>query len=176
MTRNEIRAAEDLNPIEGLDEPLTPANMNASAEPEPEETPEPAAPAAEPEPEESSDERNNAQFVAAVGVVRAAVDECANRLRKHAERAAKKPDTYMRSLNLFEQDHTDTIRRKLESVCVLAGSFGGELDATKATGELINLVREEYLRASECQPDKLEASVASVSLEAAVGKICGGVF
>lgn len=27
MTRNEVRALEDLNPIEGLDEPLTPVNM-----------------------------------------------------------------------------------------------------------------------------------------------------
>lgn len=35
MTRNEARAKLDLNPIDGLDEPLTPANMNIGAEPAP---------------------------------------------------------------------------------------------------------------------------------------------
>lgn len=33
MTRNEARAKLDLNPLDGLDEPLTPANMNVGAEP-----------------------------------------------------------------------------------------------------------------------------------------------
>lgn len=34
MTRNEARSKLDLNPIDGLDEPLTPANMNIGPEPE----------------------------------------------------------------------------------------------------------------------------------------------
>ena len=29
MTRNEVRALEDMNPLEGLDEPLQPVNMQA---------------------------------------------------------------------------------------------------------------------------------------------------
>lgn len=33
MTRNEARAKLDLNPLDGLDEPLTPANMNIGTEP-----------------------------------------------------------------------------------------------------------------------------------------------
>lgn len=44
MTRNEARAKLDLNPLDGLDEPLTPANMTVGAEPpEPEPDPEPQA-------------------------------------------------------------------------------------------------------------------------------------
>lgn len=35
MTRNEARAKLDLNPLDGLDEPLTPANMNIGADPAP---------------------------------------------------------------------------------------------------------------------------------------------
>ncbi len=35
MTRNEVREMEDLNPLDGLDEPLTPANMTAGDEGEP---------------------------------------------------------------------------------------------------------------------------------------------
>jgi HK97 family phage portal protein len=33
MTRNEVRALEELNPLDGLDEPLTPSNMMLGAEP-----------------------------------------------------------------------------------------------------------------------------------------------
>lgn len=36
MTRNEARAKLDLNPLDGLDEPLTPANMTIGADPAPE--------------------------------------------------------------------------------------------------------------------------------------------
>ncbi len=39
MTRNEARGKLDLNPLDGLDEPLTPANMNTGAQPEPATTP-----------------------------------------------------------------------------------------------------------------------------------------
>lgn len=35
MTRNEARAKLDLNPLDGLDEPLTPANMTVGAQPDP---------------------------------------------------------------------------------------------------------------------------------------------
>jgi len=44
MTRNEARALEDMNPIDGLDVPLMPLNMTDGTEP-PEQTPPPAAPA-----------------------------------------------------------------------------------------------------------------------------------
>jgi len=40
MTRNEARAKLDLNPLDGLDEPLTPANMTVGATPAPVEDPE----------------------------------------------------------------------------------------------------------------------------------------
>lgn len=38
MTRNEARAKLDFNPLDGLDEPLTPGNMTVGAKPEPEDT------------------------------------------------------------------------------------------------------------------------------------------
>jgi HK97 family phage portal protein len=37
LTRNEARALEDLNPLEGLDEPLRPLNMGRGSEPPPED-------------------------------------------------------------------------------------------------------------------------------------------
>lgn len=39
MTRNEARDKLDLNPLDGLDEPLTPANMTVGAQPDPIEEP-----------------------------------------------------------------------------------------------------------------------------------------
>lgn len=42
MTRNEVRIEEEMNPLDGLDEPLTPANMLIGTEqPEPEPLPQP---------------------------------------------------------------------------------------------------------------------------------------
>lgn len=49
MTRNEVRELEDLNPLDGLDEPLQPLNMAVAGE-------EPEEPGAEPEPEEDEPE------------------------------------------------------------------------------------------------------------------------
>ena len=51
MTRNEVRALEDQNPLDGLDDPLIPMNLKNINEPEPEPQPEP-----EPEPEEPTDD------------------------------------------------------------------------------------------------------------------------
>lgn len=54
MTRNEVRALEDLNPIDGLDEPLIPLNMvGANDEPEP-------------EPEKPDDSAQNEQVAKAI--------------------------------------------------------------------------------------------------------------
>jgi HK97 family phage portal protein len=41
MTRNEVRALEDLNPIDGLDEPLIPLNMVGANDPTPQDAPTP---------------------------------------------------------------------------------------------------------------------------------------
>lgn len=38
MTRNEVRALEEMNPLDGLDEPLSPLNMGPGSEPPPEES------------------------------------------------------------------------------------------------------------------------------------------
>jgi phage portal protein BeeE len=51
MLRNEARAKLDMNPVEGLDEPLTPANTVIGAAPEPPQPePDPAAPPPEDKP------------------------------------------------------------------------------------------------------------------------------
>lgn len=50
LTRAEVRRYEDLNPIEGLDEPLLPLNMTAQGEDEEDEDEEPTPPAPQPLP------------------------------------------------------------------------------------------------------------------------------
>jgi hypothetical protein len=41
MTRNEVREKEDMNPLDGLDEPLVPMNMGAPGQQEQETKKEP---------------------------------------------------------------------------------------------------------------------------------------
>lgn len=55
LTRNEARLAENLNPLEGLDEPLRPLNMTEESDAEEVED-EPAVPSTTPEPKETEDE------------------------------------------------------------------------------------------------------------------------
>ena len=38
MTRNEVRALEEMNPLDGLDLPLRPLNMGPGSEPPPDES------------------------------------------------------------------------------------------------------------------------------------------
>jgi len=96
MTRNEVRALEDVNPLEGLDDPLIPANLKVVGE-EPE--PEPEPPEDEPEPEdddtdeseddESEDDEKNARSFL---VLTAAATRLANKEVNALKRMIKRGD------------------------------------------------------------------------------------
>jgi hypothetical protein len=78
LTRNEARVAENLNPLEGLDEPLRPLNMVEEGDAEEAEPPDAAADS-ELEPQAPVDEETNARFRA---VLVSAADRWARRISR----------------------------------------------------------------------------------------------
>lgn len=84
MTRNEVRALEDMNPLDGLDDPLVPMNLAVVGE-EPEPQPE-SEPEAEPEAEddENEDEQGERSFVILTALVQRLANKEANAMRRIA--------------------------------------------------------------------------------------------
>lgn len=111
MTRNEARELEDLNPLEGLDEPLLPLNMmEANAEP-PQPTPAPAQ-GSQAEPQQEQE--------------RAAVDEREQR----AIRAANDRRGLMnRNVRLFEDAVGRAVKREATAIRKAAKARLGKRDA-----------------------------------------------
>ncbi len=84
MTRNEVRGLEDMNPLDGLDDPLMPMNLKVvGEEPEPEPEPEPEA---EPDTEgdENEDEQGERSYIVLTALVQRLANKEANAMRRIA--------------------------------------------------------------------------------------------
>lgn len=90
MTRNEVRALEDINPLEGLDDPLIPLNLGVVGD-EPEPEPEPTNDALEAETEETDDETEE-ETDRNVVVYTASATRLANKEAEAIRRLAKRND------------------------------------------------------------------------------------
>lgn len=101
LTRNEVREKEDMNPLEGLDEPLQPQNMApVGEEPEEEHTP----------PDEAMPKR-------ALAIARAAAERVVRRevqaVAKWRERKAWDDDGWRDIIRSFYNDHAAFVRDAL---------------------------------------------------------------
>ena len=97
MTRNEVRALEDQNPLDGLDDPLIPMNLKVvGEEPEPEPAPEEPAPDDEDAPDDESgeneDEEDNDEADRGYLVLLAAATRLANKESIALRRMIKRGD------------------------------------------------------------------------------------
>lgn len=110
VTRNEVRALEDMNPLDGLDEPLVPLNLGAVGEQEPESDPPDDEPAGEAEDEtedETEDEggdEDRAYMVLLSAATRLANKE-ANAIRRLAKRKGWMQRTEVESFYERHQRH-----------------------------------------------------------------------
>lgn len=86
MTRNEVRALEDMNPLEGLDEPLVPMNLSVVGE-EPEPMPEPEPPP-EPAPDEEPEDEDQGErsYIVMTALVQRLANKEANAMRRIARK------------------------------------------------------------------------------------------
>lgn len=116
MTRNEVRELEDLDPIEGLDEPLTPVSaaqpMNTPAADEPKASAEP------PPPDDGTDQARSVALAAAERVLGKELNEL-RRLRMSTPNHAE----WLAAVNDFYRDHRKYIVQALTVTDETAGKF-----------------------------------------------------
>lgn len=128
MNRNEVRAIENRNRADGLDDFLFPANMlEVGEESEPEPKPEPAMPGP-PTPEDTDEEE---QGRTTDGHYRALLEEAAGRvvrkelaaLTKAARRAGEDFETFEREVREFYSDHAEFVAQTLRMPLDLAQGY-----------------------------------------------------
>jgi HK97 family phage portal protein len=127
FTRNEVRRKEDMNPLPGLDEPLTPANMIPGAQPAtpaPTGTRRPAAPPAD----EGDDEDESARaprklvLLARSSAARVWRKESAA-IQAHAVKLAGKPEAFVAWAGEFYDAHAATVAEALQLEPLLAREY-----------------------------------------------------
>lgn len=143
MSRNEVRARENLNPYEGGDEYLTPLNMQTGEEEEepeePEEEPE------EEEPEEMMPEPNRALVIAATRDMRFCARMLANAARESAGNGGAR---FWAWLN----DYGDKYRPKLADITgpILTACGVPESTRQAIVSDFLAGATDAFLRACEC--------------------------
>lgn len=170
LTRNEARLRENLPPLEGLDDPLTPVNMAAGAVPTFSEQSQGAEAEPNKDDDEASDDSQAAQDSPENERMRAAhrdvvVDQLlrmTTRVTRAAKKAAREPRAFLAWLNDMESEHGPAIREALMPAAGLSAAIRGDtadklLD--RMTAEFLGRSRDELLAAAEVQPGSLADSV-----------------
>lgn len=174
-TRNEVRDDEDLNPLDGLDEVLTPTNMAAGPDPTEGQDDElqPPTPDDPPPPNDEDDTQDDADddddgraarlLLAQRDVVLDKLHLMSQRLFKAAEPAAKKPQMFLSWINNLEGHYGSMVRTALQpSARLIAAKW--DLEETDVLAnlctDLFSRARDVLLRAAEVQADNLASSVA----------------
>jgi HK97 family phage portal protein len=146
MTRNEVRELENRNPLDGLDEPLTPANMSVGGA-----TPSTPAPSKAPTPEEDDDDppppeerapaaRAHAIAAAAAGrLIRREVAQLTGGAGKKglAARYAQDVSGWQRAVREFYAEHAGVVAEALAVPAELAARYcSDQINAVLAPGGL----------------------------------------
>jgi len=134
MSQNEIRALEELNPVEGGDQHFVPMNMiPAELAGKQFDKPEPALPdepAPDDEPDDEPDDDDAARSAAAHREL--LVEACGRVVYKEVNalrRAIKKPETFTANLDEFYKDHASFVVHVLRSaVLACAAAIGVSCD------------------------------------------------
>lgn len=169
VTRDEVRATENMNPLPGGIGKLTmrPANMILE-DPDAEEVPPPTDPPP-PAPVNDDDDKDNdgdddddrsAKLLPAHrGLIESVARRFHKRIALQAVRAASKPDTFIDWIDEgLTSKHRDAFVDALEpvvDVLVASGRSINSNDAATAVAKYLAEARESLLTAAECQPSEL---------------------
>lgn len=163
-TRNEVRAQENLNPLEGLDDPLTPLNMVKGDEPPPSGN---GNPAAEPADEEQDMEemepmpaRDTEQLIALRDLL---IDQLGLMNKRLCRMGTKvNPKGFLKWINQLDDDHGDVIRDAFRPAARMIAATQGR-DAENILESISNLYisecRDRFLTAAEDPADMLEGNL-----------------
>jgi HK97 family phage portal protein len=146
VTRNEVRALEDMNPLEGLDDPLIPANLKVvGEEPEPEPEPEPeddpeGDPDAEPEDDSEDETEDDEEAGRSFLVLTAAATRLANKEVIALKRMIKRGDDED-VFREFYEGHANLLSENLAISIESARQYGNDrVEQLKTTEDVEELL------------------------------------
>lgn len=164
MSRNEVRLRENLNPYDGGDEYLTPLTHQQPEEEDPESEAEDTQ-TEPPEPEDDEEDETDAMraVIAAQNLMRASVQNATRLLYNVVSRQWKRHPNFLECINSLR------VRYDVQVRGMIAPSFRAwvtddEAALADTVGEVFAAVEEQMLRASECQPQDLQARIAGTAV------------
>jgi HK97 family phage portal protein len=150
FTRNEVRRKENLNALEGLDEPLDPAFLSGKH---------PANGPAPEEPPPPPDQPSKAQAIAQASAARLLRKEVAA-MQKIAVKCAANPDAFAVAVTEFYVAHADLVSETLSMALDQAQGY--------CAGQASQIVSGSWLAALELwRSEDYAAGLAAIALEAA---------
>ncbi len=171
VTRDEVRAQENMNPLpDGLGKiTMRPANMILETDDEDggPTGPPPESPAPEPEPADDDGDGERQRLREQAGAWRGVIDEVAarffDRVAQQSERAAKRPDEFIDWVEAVPLKHGDSFSGAVMPVVRAVEASGGEGASARVQPAVASLLEEwsdGLLVAAECQPAALIGRVA----------------
>ena len=137
LNRNEVRAAEDMNPIEGGDVFLQQLNMTPANG----ATEEPPKPTKKPEPPPVDDGEDDAARAALRIMAEDAGRRMIHRLALAANRAAKSPGTFEAAMQKMKTEHSRTIAETFEPILTAASKLGATKSGEDSVAFVVESVR-----------------------------------
>ncbi len=149
LTRNEVRARENMNAVDGGDEMLLPLNMSTGSPPA-------TTDEGDGDGDDNDDAGEDRNITIPDDVIEALSREwahrCLGRLQVHGRRAAKEPSRFLQWVDSLENLNADDFRSLWPAAL---DERGIEADL----GQWFDVVRQSMLTASECQPADLTKHV-----------------
>jgi HK97 family phage portal protein len=153
MSRNEIRGRENLNPVPGGDEFMTPLNMSPPGE-------KGAAGAPDDGSEDDDDDEDRSLSPAQRALVEELLLRMTKRISTNARRWSKKPAKFAVWVEeMLVSGHRDTVVRAADPVLAVLGESGLEVAVEEVADVFFRRVDAHLLQAMEVDPRELERSV-----------------
>mgnify|MGYP001580167780 CR=1 FL=1 len=151
MNRNEVRAKENLNPVEGGDEFILPANIfGAKSGQEPPEGDEPTNGEATEEYNGRSLKRKESERRLLINTI----SRMTKRLALHARKAAKKPDKFDEWLEDFETSHRPVVREAIAEATDIVFWNNPHTQTDAITNRVFAAMRTDLDGIYSTQPEK----------------------
>jgi HK97 family phage portal protein len=162
LTRNDVRRKENLPPLPGLDEPLTPVNMTTNTDGAPPAAALPAPAADDDVDDDADDELRQRVHQAQVDLVYDQILSAVRVIFQNANRAASEPRRFLAWLNGIEAEEGRRLTTIFRPVAGLLGAIHASPADTvlqAITAQFVGTCRDRILVGSEVPAEDLKASI-----------------
>lgn len=140
MTQNEVRSAENMNPVDGGDEMLNPLNMgDPGGQPTPQQETAPQQP-----PQQGPPSNAGAAREVAVSIITDTARRMCRRVGAHARRASAEPKKYMDWLDAFCDEHRGVFDEAFQPASVALEAIGSSWSPRGIADKLLSMLHQQY--------------------------------